>query len=287
MHTTIRAYLELFRIVESQLIAGSAAITLILLGISDLARIFLLFIVLLTGASGIFAWNDSLDIKEDTIAHPERPIISGRISIIQARTVGTVLITVSLVASTIFSLKLFYLGITGITIGISYSLTSKSRFVLIAPMKNIVVVGTTALLLMLIPNTLNIQPDLTYYIFVLSLSSILFGYEILKDIRDVSGDSVAGYNTLPIRNGIAVSAKISAFFIAVSCVVMGITFFTIGYLQEAWITTVTTFLVLIPFKAILNDPVPEKSDITRVAVLAILLVSLLGVTTLLYLRLIN
>ena len=283
----ILAYLYLIRSFEVLLIAGTGSITLILLGISDLLKLTELFTILLLGAAGVLTWNDTLDIVEDSVAHPERPVISGDVGVLEARVIGTVLLLLSLAVSLNFAINAALLGLLGIAISILYSFTSKSRFIVIAPMKNLVVAGVTALFLALLPSALELSASWIYFLFVLSLVLILFGYEILKDIRDVNGDRAAGYQTLPLRRGIVNSGYTAAFFFAISCILMSWGLFNVGYLTEAVISLVTTLIVLIPFYYLKKHPDPESSDVVRYAVVFILLLSIGSIGMLLYLRLIS
>ncbi len=278
------AYLYLIRTFEVMLIAGTGSMTLLMLGVTDFVRISQLFGILFFGAAGVLTWNDTLDILEDTVAHPERPIISGDVGVAEARVLGTVLLTISIVLSWNFNVNSALMGLIGIAVAIGYSFTSKSRFLLIAPMKNLVVSGVTALFMTFLPFALSLSASGIYYLFVLSLTLILFGYEILKDIRDVEGDRAAGYQTLPLRHGITKAADTAAIFFAVSCVIMSVGFYIAGFYIEGTISLITTVFVLLPFGYLRKNPDPYASDKTRYSVVFILLVSLGVIAILLYLR---
>ncbi len=278
------AYLYLIRTFEVMLISGTGSMTLLMLGVTDFVRISQLFGILFFGAAGVLTWNDTLDILEDTVAHPERPIISGDVGVAEARVLGTVLLTISIVLSWNFNVNSALMGLIGIAVAIGYSFTSKSRFLLIAPMKNLVVSGVTALFMTFLPFALSLSASGIYYLFVLSLTLILFGYEILKDIRDVEGDRVAGYQTLPLRHGIIKAADTAAIFFAVSCVIMSVGFYIVGFYIEGTISLITTVFVLLPFGYLRKNPDPYTSDKTRYSVVFILLVSLGVIAILLYLR---
>lgn len=280
------AFVRLFRIIESLLISGTSGLALIMLGISSFQEISLLFTTILTAAFGVFAWNDSLDIVEDRIAHPERPIITGEITINEARVVGTIFLTISLIIGSLIDINITILALVGIAIAIVYSFTSKSRFLLIAPMKNIVVVLTTAMILISVPLILGIAPDFTYYIFTWSILSIIFGYEILKDIRDLKGDKKAGYTTFPIKFGIRPSSIFSAILLGLSCFVMGYGFSLISYKLESVISYSTAIIVIFPFYQLYQNPEPNASDVTRYWIMGILFTTLSSITALLYSRLI-
>ena len=114
-------YLRLFRLSESFLISGTSSMSLIMLGISSFQDILLLFGTILAASFGVFAWNDSLDIKEDTIAHPERPIIKGEVTIRNARINGTIFLLISLILGAILVLTIAMIGIAniGLAIGVA------------------------------------------------------------------------------------------------------------------------------------------------------------------------
>ncbi len=64
----------------------------------ELGKTFVMFIAFCLGASGVYFWNDVLDIEADR-SHPtksRRPIATGQVSLTAARAIGTVLPLVAL-----------------------------------------------------------------------------------------------------------------------------------------------------------------------------------------------
>lgn len=274
MRTKIIAFLYLLRVFESSLIAGTGVLALIMLGKVEYSLFILIYFLLLLGSMGIFSLNDSFDINEDRVAHPERPIISGKIKIKEARITGVILILGSIVLSILINDKITLTVLVGVIIGVTYSFTSKSRFLFIAPMKNIVVASTTGLVLIALPWGLEVDNSAVYGYFSASMVILLFSYEMLKDIRDVTGDIKAGYNTLPILKGIKFSSVTSQILFSISCIVMALGFYLNDFTIEFIIALITSLIIIFPYVPLFRNPDPHQSDLTRYFVVLILFSSL-------------
>lgn len=88
---------------------------------------FIIFILFSLLASGVYVFNDLMDIKEDR-AHPtkkNRPLASGNISVSKAKFLFLFLTSISLVGSFFISLNLFYVLAAYFILNISYSIKLK------------------------------------------------------------------------------------------------------------------------------------------------------------------
>jgi geranylgeranylglycerol-phosphate geranylgeranyltransferase len=155
-------------------------------------------------AAGGFVLNDIFDVDKDLINEPQKPIPSKSISKKFAIKILFIFYIISLILiATINSDKLILLFLVSLILTITYSRINKYNGILgnlitaflstipwLAP-----AIFTNKITLLLIP-------ALTSFCFVLSR-------EILLDIKDISGDRVQKYKTLPIKAGIINASFVS------------------------------------------------------------------------------
>ncbi|MHA2031272.1 MAG: UbiA family prenyltransferase [Candidatus Kariarchaeaceae archaeon] len=266
----ILSYLRLFRIFETSMIAGSVIMALILLGSTNFSDFILISVAIWLTGAGISSWNDSLDVKEDTISHPNRPIPSGRVTIRAARLLGSTFVIIGIIFGFYISVKAGILIIGSSFVGIIYSLSTK-RFLFL---KNLTVIISGVVVLALIPDIFNLNKNFTYNYFIVSISILLFSYEVLKDIHDIEGDAEAGINTIIVQTSPNTGAKLSTSLFVSSCLIMSFAFADIEYYTESLISVITAFLILIPAKNLIDDPSPSNSEKLRYVIVSIILISL-------------
>ena len=268
----IVAYLRLFRIFETFLLAATVGMALLLLQVEDLGVIGSTFFAVLLAAMGVDAINDVLDIKEDRINHPDRPIVLGIISPMHASISGIILILISVIIMYTISLLGLMLAIAGAIIGVLYSLFAK-RYLLV---KNSFVAITTGIFLILLPTIYAVEWTQLYTYVILGFVTMLFSYEIIKDIRDVRGDESVSYLTLPMLIGVKRSVILSYTLFLLSCLIIGFGFLLRGYLFEALVAGLTPIVLVFPFREVGKDGVDieRTADIARYAVIALIFISL-------------
>lgn len=253
------------------MVAGTVILALIILGSTEFIDFTLIYIAIWFTGAGIASWNDSLDHVEDAIAHPERPIPSGAISIQKAKAMGSILIVFGFLAGLIISFSAFLLILVSTIIGILYSLTTKKILLL----KNFTVIFSGILVLISLPEIYNLSATNDYYFyFIPSISLLLFSYEVLKDIHDIEGDSKVGIKTIvsvinPVR-----SAIFAVSLFVFSCLLMAYSFYSNEYYLESAISGITALVIIIPGYKIRKNPSPEISEVLRYAIVSIVLVSL-------------
>lgn len=269
------AYLYLFRTFESLILGGSFAVFAILAGVIDLTQLAIFMLAVSTLNFSIATWNDSLDINEDRVSHPERPIPSGRISIKEARIIGSVFAMISILAIGLLDAFGFVVFSSGFIIGILYSILSKKQFLA----KNLTATVMIFLALLLTPWVFGKSLNAMLFLFAVSVAMMLSGYEILKDIRDVKGDALAGIDTLPLRWDMEKASKLATFFFVISCILMVIALAMFSYLVESFVALVTTIAISVPLVWLTNKPSPDRSDTVKYIVIVILggAISIIGV----------
>jgi geranylgeranylglycerol-phosphate geranylgeranyltransferase len=274
------SYLYLFRSFESLLLSGMWIALLIMTGQNDIIFLSLIGITIWSTNAGITSWNDSLDLKEDSISHPERPIPSGLISVREARFIGSVLFSFALTIAYLIDVLVVYFILGAIIIGISYSIFSKKQFLL----KNFTV--TISILLGLISSlvlftSVNSAP---IYIFIFSIVLLISGYEIIKDFHDVEGDNKAGIDTIPLRYGFNIASYSAFLLFILSCLLMFVALVLLNYDIEAIITLITTIIISFPLIWLIKNPLPANAEDVRKLVIIIMGIALTSITILVYFR---
>jgi 4-hydroxybenzoate polyprenyltransferase len=274
------SFLYLFRSFESLLLSGTWIALLIMTGKTDIIFLLTVGIIIWLTNAGITSWNDSLDLKEDSISHPERPIPFGLISVREARFIGSVLFGIALIfAGLIDELAVFYIFVA-IGVGISYSIFSKKQFLV----KNLTVTISVFLGLIFGLAILSSVESNSIYIFIFSIALLLSGYEIIKDFHDVEGDDKAGIDTIPIRYGFNVASYSVFILFVLSCLLMFIALVLLNYEIESFVTLVTTVIISIPLLWLIKNQSPANAETVRKVVIITIGIALSFVTFLVYFR---
>ena len=156
-------------------------------------------------AQSAFAVNDYFDASIDALSHPDRPIPAGSIAPRDALAIGVLagILGVVVLAAVSFGLGLVALGY--VLCSLVYSAWLKRRNGLLA---NVVV----ALLISLVPLSIGVSGVPVDRFAWISLAIFLgvFGREVLNDIEDADGDSLASRPTIPILFGKRFAFRLAA-----------------------------------------------------------------------------
>ena len=90
--------------------------------------------------------------------------------------------------------------------------------------KNLTVTIMIMLALLLVPWFFDQPYTVMTILLTISVTILLSGYEILKDLRDIDGDSAAGIDTIPLRYSSSVAVNLAAALFIVSCIIMVLSF---------------------------------------------------------------
>lgn len=274
------SYLNLFRIFESGLLGGSFATFAIISGVTDINSVLLIGLAVLTLNFAIVSWNDSFDIVEDRISHPERPIPSGTVSIREAQLIGLFFALISFIFAGLIDIKGIIMFALGFGISLLYSIFSKKQFLA----KNLTVTVLIMLALLLVPWLFEKPLTPMILMFTLSVAILLSGYEILKDIRDVEGDILAGIDTIPLRYNLRFAAILATSFFIISCLIMVIGLAMLSFFVESFIALITTIAIIFPLFWLIQNPTPDRTDYTRYTVIILLGIAISIIGGLVYLR---
>lgn len=146
--------------------------------------------------------NDIVDIEIDKTNKPERPLPSFKISINQAWILFAFLITASLIISLLISYFAFLIVLLSNSLLVLYSVSIKR----VAIFGNIIISFLTGYALIF---GAMISGNVKYAIIPAIFAFLInFVREIVKDIEDIKGDKLSGFNTLPIKFGLNAAKKV-------------------------------------------------------------------------------
>ena len=225
-----KAFSELVRLEHAFMYALAVIIGALMVNANvDLNTIFLGIIVAVLIEFGAFSLNDYIDIKADRENRRfDRPIIRKEVSPFTALLIGVVsLFLANLISFFVFNQFIFNIVLFFTLLSLAYDLF----------LKNLPLIGNLSIALtMAIPFVFgalissSIMLSMEELQPVLFLSAIAFfvgtGREIMKDIEDMRGDSLAGGKTLPILIGKINAARIAVFFFIISVILSIIPIFT-------------------------------------------------------------
>ncbi len=159
-------------------------------------------------AVGASPFNDYFDYEIDKIVHPNRPLPSGVIKRKTALLMGITFFSMGLIISLFINIQVFFLSIFGVTLIFLYEFVSKKTGLL----GNFVVAFTISVSFLYGGAAVG---DIFAPLFYASISFfILFGREILLDVKDYEGDK-ALRRTLPVRIGRKNAAIVGVFYLFV------------------------------------------------------------------------
>lgn len=199
--------------VVSDFRATAAIVFVLTLMLSELVRIvvFTAFTAMFAAAYGNVI-NDIIDVKSDRISHPNRPLVSGKISIRGAYIFAIMLAVLSMICAMLASTFHAIAALVPIIL-----LTLYSKYFKRTPIVGNIIVALLvayALLYGALP-----QPETKVLIAPALLAFLLnFCREIVKDVQDAAGDGAAGWRTsavLPARTIKILLTSSAAFYLLI------------------------------------------------------------------------
>ena len=202
-------YLRLFRPVNT--LIGSFAILIaafMAAGTSMIdywSSLIVGFLVVFTFIAGGNSLNDYIDVEIDRTAHPDRPVVTGEITPIQARNVGIMMLVISVILSLI-TLDVYCIAIVivAVILMVAYETCLKQRGFI----GNLTIALLTGLVFILAGALVG---DPAANIAVGGMAALVsVGREISKDIEDMESD--IGRKTLPMSIGVKKASVVAAVF---------------------------------------------------------------------------
>lgn len=162
------------------------------------------------------AMNDLVDIEVDRTNHPQRVLVTGRLSPKYARNLTVSLNAAALVLAVAISLYILVVGLVTISLLTAYNLRLKR-----IPLAGNAVVAMLAGMTF-ITGGLAVDPALTFRLpgpLVAAAFAFFFHLvrEIVKDVQDMEGDRHVGLSSLPLKVGVsrALSLALVAYVVMV------------------------------------------------------------------------
>ncbi len=174
--------------------------------------------------------NDILDLDTDKLNRPERPLVSGKISVPTAKRVWVALFVLTLIcgiaegliAKTGFTSAIFFVLLCGLLIAYN----KKLKHIPLLKNMTVAIMCTTPLILCLFtptgtPETEDLQwavADKIGFLYPAMMFAFLLttAREIYKDLEDEIGDLKAGIMTFPLIAGVPVARRLAG-FICIFC----------------------------------------------------------------------
>jgi len=167
----------------------------------------LAMVVAVLAEIALFTFNDVLNIEEDRINAPDRPLVRGEVGVREAVVLGAACTALSLMLAALLGIAPLTILAVALTSGMLYNFQLKRRGLL----GNVVVALDTSL-----PFTFGstvvrgFNVPLTVTLFTLIAFTAALGREVLKGIRDLEGDLRAGIRTLAATRGVRVASRVSS-----------------------------------------------------------------------------
>lgn len=202
--------------------------------------------------------NDLVDIKIDTINHPERILVRGTLSKRYALWLGSLLNILAVIVAFSVNLPVTLIAVSAILLLYFYNYFAKRIIIL----GNVIIALLAALIF--ITGGIAVDYKLAFYLpgpLVGSLFAFLFHLvrEIVKDIEDIKGDRKAGIRTFPQIFGIQKSLMVVIFLFLILVVFTYVP--VIRGWFGSWYKIITVYIVDLPLLAFLiflwGNPSPK------------------------------
>jgi geranylgeranylglycerol-phosphate geranylgeranyltransferase len=195
-----QGYLKLFRLGNCAMAAlGALLAAVICAGVDELSdfalKIALSMVVVASFTAAGNSLNDYYDREVDRVAHPERPIPSGRVTPRSARALAFGLFGVAALLSVLVSWQSVTIVLVSILIMVGYERSLKVE----GFAGNLAISWLTGALFLFGGAAVG-KLELAWILAALALLATL-GREIIKDIQDIEGDK-GSRRTLPMRIGV-------------------------------------------------------------------------------------
>ena len=196
------------------------------------------------------AINDSLDHVTDRINRPERPIPSGRLSVMQGYISAVLHLVAGLALAGLVNVTCLLIAASASLLLLGYALFGK-RLPFIA---NLWVAGVSALSFVYAAAVgQNWEWSQIRLVMLGAVFVFLFhlGREIIKDMEDLAGDMASGARTLPIVFGVRTSTTAVAVIFVLLMIAMLLAYVVLGL--SIWYLVCSVVLIIIPLIDILRQ----------------------------------
>ncbi|MBN2363151.1 UbiA family prenyltransferase [candidate division WOR-3 bacterium] len=223
----------------------------------------ILFVPIILLAAAGYCINDVLDMKEDKINKPDRVLVRKAVSK-KTCTIYALVLTAFSVAISLHDMTLAVVNTTLIVFVLAYNFFLK-KTPLAGNFTTAILSSFPVIWGSYIGGTVNLD-----IIYIAVLAFILhFTREIVKDIEDIKGDSLAGKNTTAVFFGAKISVLLASFLILLSCV-MAIFVFTYLFrisVCSTFSSAIVTLSLMFSLFALLRAKFPIASKSIRISMI--------------------
>lgn len=237
--SSIRAFVELFRLPAGILAAGAGCATIYTLDAkASLLQYLLTAIILVCMTSAACAINDYWDLDKDRINHPDRPLPSGRLSLEQAWWAAVVLFGCALIAAIPLGDPFILVAVSTVLLwNYSYLLTYSGI------LGNVIVAAIIASLIVLGSLVAGRPLAMLYPIWFLFCSAL--AKEIIWDIHDAKGDRAQGVVTIANQWGERVAFSIAWELLGILMGSIPVALHLLSMAHPLWFAAFATIALLI------------------------------------------
>uniref|UniRef100_A0A7C4FC62 Prenyltransferase n=1 Tax=Thermofilum pendens TaxID=2269 RepID=A0A7C4FC62_THEPE len=205
------AVLKLIRVEHGVMLSVAVLAGALTAGLLNPLRVFLACLAAFLLEAALFAGNDVMNIEEDRLNRPDRPLVKGDLSLRQAWLLVIFCGSAGLAISACLGTGPFALAVTALLLGFLYNAFVKR----LAFFGNIIVSLLTASAFLYGSLSMSVLTDKALVFSAIALTANI-GREVIKGIRDLPGDIRAGICTLPCEIGERSAAVVAAVFIALA-----------------------------------------------------------------------
>jgi len=245
----LRGFVTITRPVNA-LVAGLAAVVayLIVTGTVIPAVLLLFAIVTLVTAAGNVI-NDYFDAAIDAINRPDRPIPSGTVTKMGARSFAVVLFLSGILLSLFTNPLCIAIAIFNSLLLVAYAARLKST-----PFLGNATVSYLAASMFLFGGALDGTGGIVHVVPIAAITFFaMLSRELIKDAEDVEGDTAGGASTLPIRIGIGKTTRLALLFAVLAVIASFIPYFRWGLFYAAGIVPVDIVILVAAARATTRD----------------------------------
>jgi len=207
----LSAVLKLIRVEHGIMLSVAVLAGALTAGFLNPLRVVLACLAAFLLEAALFASNDIMNIEEDRLNRPDRPLVKGDLTPRQAWLLVVTCGTCGLVISMYLGTGPLILALLAFLLGLAYNAYAKR----LAFFGNLIVSLLTASAFLYGSLSMSALTDKVIVFSAIALTANL-GREVIKGIRDLPGDVKAGVCTLPCEVGERESAVVSAAFIAIA-----------------------------------------------------------------------
>jgi len=204
------ALLRLSRIEHGVMVGFAVTAGAISAGVTDPGRIAVGVVSALLAEVFLFATNDILNLEEDRINSPERPLVKGELSVEEAWAFSLSALALSLILSALLNWWAVVIIIFAASLGFAYNCCLKRSGIL----GNAVVALLTAISFLYggIGVAGVVKEKIVLFTAIAFTANV--GREIAKGIRDIVGDRAAGISTVAVLFGVRAAGVLASIFMA-------------------------------------------------------------------------